>query len=197
MRLRNVRTYPAPWSGLKSSRPSPFHRSRTPAVSERMRKESKAKEEGPVGANRPTLASRCLAGWLFLRWAPGDRQAEWISRRRNSLAFSVFGVLTVAAGRLGEAALEGADETGSVFVADGVGDFLHAHIAVREEVSGPSEALLGENFAEAHAGLLLEDALDIRGTEIEFEGEFGDGAQRARLDLAEDLGQATFGRRLV
>src|SRR5579885_368176 len=94
-------------------------------VCERMGRNRARKEKDQ--SLRIGLPYKPLPGWMaFCTRGNATRQGQRISGTCYSLAFSVLGVLAVAAGRLGEATLKGADETGSVFVADGVCDFLDA-----------------------------------------------------------------------
>jgi hypothetical protein len=78
-------------------------------------------------------------------------------------------------------ALEGANETGHVLVANRAGDFLHAQITVREQVCCLLQPERGQPLAHAQTGFMLEQALQMRWAEMKLRGQIANGAETISL----------------
>src|SRR2546429_409807 len=68
-----------------------------------------------------------------------------------------------------------------------VGNFLYAQVAVRQKVRCSLKSLFVYPFAHANTGLVLEQALEIRRAQVEFEGQITNGESGPRLNHPQDL----------
>src|SRR5260370_624952 len=99
----------------------------------------------------------------YLWWV----KCRTISRCGCSLAFCAAVLKPVTPRRLREPALKSADEAGGMFVANGVGNFLDAQVAVGQQIGRPLEPVFGQHLAHTDAGLLFEQMLEARGAKVD------------------------------
>src|SRR5580692_9558408 len=92
-----------------------------------------------------------------------------------SLAFCAFVLLPVARRSLRETPFECPDETRRVPISNGVGNFLHAHIAVRKQVRCSTKSLFVQPFTHGNTSLVFEQTLEIARAQVEFDGQITDG----------------------
>jgi hypothetical protein len=82
---------------------------------------------------------------------------------------------------------ERSDETGSVAVPNRPGNFLHAHVALRQQMSRSLQLKLHEPLAQSSAGPFFEQMLESRGAQTEFTREIAHGTRRPGLHPLRDL----------
>jgi hypothetical protein len=95
-------------------------------------------------------------------------------------------------GWLLESALEGPRETGGVSVTHGCGDLLDPQPGARQEQGGLLQPLLGQAMTQAHPGHLLEQVLQARLAQVEYECQLGNRVRRFRLDQFQDPADTVF-----
>jgi len=162
-----------------------------------------------VQAERGLVSTSQLIGWAELagkragilktfanEWestlGPRACKPQTISRNSFLLAFHAAALLPVNLRGLPEIAFKSTDETGTMLVPNGIGNFLNAQVAARQEISGLLHSLLVEQVAEADARLLLEQMPKVRVAEIEFQRQFIDCAGRLGCDHPKDSVDSLF-----
>lgn len=93
-------------------------------------------------------------------------------------------------GRLFEETFESADETGRMLVANRVGNFLDAHVALKQKESSTVQALFNQASAETGASLRLKQMLEMRSAQMEFQSEVSDSTKGTGFDYIEDFAEA-------
>src|SRR5215510_5052168 len=86
--------------------------------------------------------------------------------------------LPITLGRLPIAAIKGTHEAGMMPVAHKISDFLNLHISRGQEIGCHGQPALTEKFADVHSGLLFEQALEMRGTQMHLFGQFTHGMRQ-------------------
>ncbi|HLK21785.1 MAG TPA: hypothetical protein VKT81_22705 [Bryobacteraceae bacterium] len=103
-------------------------------------------------------------------------------------------LLSIIFWRLFELTLEGAYETGMMFITHRVSNFFDRQVAGGKQVSGFTQPLFSDQIAQIPASLLLEQTLQVRRAEMNFNGELTHRASGLRFDSIQHLTQAALSK---
>ena len=124
-----------------------------------------------------------------------NASANWLTCEFPAILLRSFGkkraarasrLFSVARWSLCEAPLKCTDEAGNMPIANDVGNFFHAHMAVREKVSCSLKLLFVQPLSHGNTSLVLEQSLEVRGAQTEFEGQIADGERCSGLNHLHD-----------
>jgi hypothetical protein len=107
-----------------------------------------------------------------------------------SLAFCTIDLSPIAGRSSRKAAFKSPEEAGSVFISDTMGNFFHAHVAIGSKLRCSAKPAFAQPLSHRDAGLVLEQALQIRRAQVELKGQITDGELLPRIDHNEDLSHA-------
>src|SRR5215469_13229051 len=86
--------------------------------------------------------------------------------------------LPITLGRLPIAAIKGAHKAGMMPIAHKISDFLDLHISRGQQVRGHGQPALTKEFADVHSSFLLEQTLEMGGTQMHLLSQFAHGMRQ-------------------
>src|SRR5215468_597721 len=86
--------------------------------------------------------------------------------------------LPITLGRLPIAAIKGAHEAGMMPIAHKISYFLDLHISRGQQVRGHGQPALTKEFADVHSSFLLEQTLEMGGTQMHLLSQFAHGMRQ-------------------